>query len=96
MVFFEAPHRLDATLAAMADALRRRPAGGGLPRADQDLRGGPPRAAWRELAAWAAEGVRGEITVVVGGRAAEVAADPDDRAAGPSRSGSPRASGSRT
>ena len=47
MVFFEAPHRLDATLAAMADGVRGRPAGGGLPRADQDLRGGPPRRAAR-------------------------------------------------
>ena len=47
MVFFEAPHRLAATLAAMADGVRRRPAGGGLPRADEDLRGGPARAAGR-------------------------------------------------
>ena len=47
--------------------VRRRPAGGGLPRADQDLRGGPARPL-AELAAWAAGGVRGEITVVVAGR----------------------------
>ena len=47
LVFFEAPHRLAASLAAMARGLRRRPTGRGLPRADQDLRGGPPRTARR-------------------------------------------------
>ena len=41
-------------------------AGRGLPGADQDLRGGPP-GPLAELAAWAADGVRGEITLVVGG-----------------------------
>ena len=47
MVFFEAPHRTEAALAAMAEAFgadrRRR----GLPRADQDPRGGTPRPARR-------------------------------------------------
>ena len=47
MIFFEAPHRLDDTLAAMADGVRRRPAGRRLPRADQDVRGDPTRTAGR-------------------------------------------------
>ena len=47
MVFFEAPHRTEAALAAMAEAFGDDRAGGGLPRADQDLRGGTPRAARR-------------------------------------------------
>ena len=47
MLFFEAPHRLGVTLAAMAEAFGADPAGGGVPRAHQDLRGGTPRAARR-------------------------------------------------
>ncbi len=43
LVYFEAPHRLAATLEAMAEVLRRRPPRRRLPRADQDLRGGPAR-----------------------------------------------------
>ena len=48
-----------------------------------------------ELADWAAEGVRGEITVVVGGAAAR-SRDRRGRARPAYRSGSPPASGSRT
>ena len=47
LVYFEAPHRLDDTLAAMAEVLRRRAAGRRLPRADQDVRGGQARPAGR-------------------------------------------------
>ena len=47
LVFFESPHRTQATLAAMADAFGADRAGGGVPRADQDPRGGTPRAAGR-------------------------------------------------
>ena len=47
MVFFESPHRLADALADAAAAFGRRPAGRRLPRADQDLRGDPPRAAGR-------------------------------------------------
>jgi len=81
MIFFEAPHRLDATLAAMAQAF-----GGARPAAvcreltktyEEVRRGGLD-----ELAGWAGSGdVRGEITVVVGGAPA-VATDPDAAVAG--------------
>jgi 16S rRNA (cytidine1402-2'-O)-methyltransferase len=66
MVFFEAPHRLAATLAAMAEAFGAgRPAAvcRELTKTYEEIRRGP----LGELADWAAEGVRGEITVVVGG-----------------------------
>ncbi|MEU8197898.1 16S rRNA (cytidine(1402)-2'-O)-methyltransferase [Microbispora amethystogenes] len=73
MVFFEAPHRLRATLEAMAEAF-----GPGRPAAvcreltktyEEVRRGG-----LGELADWAAGEVRGEITLVVSGRTAEEAA----------------------
>ncbi|WP_392544507.1 16S rRNA (cytidine(1402)-2'-O)-methyltransferase [Oryzobacter telluris] len=66
MVFFEAPHRLDRALAAMAEAFGPdRPAAvcRELTKTYEEVRRGPVA----ELAAWAAEGVRGEITVVVAG-----------------------------
>ena len=47
MVFFEAPHRTEAALAAMAEAFGDDRRGGRVPRADQDPRGGTPRAARR-------------------------------------------------
>jgi 16S rRNA (cytidine1402-2'-O)-methyltransferase len=74
MVFFEAPHRLAAMLSTLAEQL-----GAGRPAAvcreltktyEEVHRGG-----LAELAQWASDGVKGEITVVVGG------ADPT-RAAG--------------
>jgi 16S rRNA (cytidine1402-2'-O)-methyltransferase len=66
MVFFEAPHRLAAALAAMAEAF-----GGDrvaavcreLTKTYEEVRRGP----LTELASWAEGGVKGEITVVVGG-----------------------------
>ncbi|MEU6718888.1 16S rRNA (cytidine(1402)-2'-O)-methyltransferase [Nonomuraea sp. NPDC046802] len=70
MVFFEAPHRLAASLEAMAEAF-----GAGRPAAvcreltktyEEVRRGG-----LGELAEWAAGGVKGEITVVVAGHVAE-------------------------
>ncbi|WP_405011890.1 16S rRNA (cytidine(1402)-2'-O)-methyltransferase [Kitasatospora sp. NBC_01539] len=66
MVFFEAPHRIAETLAAMADAFGAdRPAAvcRELTKTYEEVRRGP----LAELAAWAADGVRGEITVVVAG-----------------------------
>ena len=72
MVFFEAPHRLGATLDAMVDAL-----GANRPAAvcreltktyEETLRG-----TLAELAAWAQGEVRGEIVVVVGGAPARSA-----------------------
>ncbi len=69
MVFFEAPHRLGATLAAMADAFgAERPAAVAreLTKTYEEVRRGP----LSELAAWAADGVLGEITIVVAGASA--------------------------
>jgi 16S rRNA (cytidine1402-2'-O)-methyltransferase len=66
MVFFEAPHRLTATLEAMAAALGTdRPAAvcRELTKTYEEVRRGP----LVELAEWSAGGVRGEITLVVGG-----------------------------
>jgi 16S rRNA (cytidine1402-2'-O)-methyltransferase len=76
MIFFEAPHRLDATLAAMAEAFGAdRPAAvcRELTKTYEEVR----RGGLSELAAWAADGVRGEITIVVGGAPAAVS-DPDE------------------
>lgn len=66
MVFFEAPHRTEASLAAMADALGAdRPAAvcRELTKTHEEVR----RGGLAELAAWAADGVRGEVTIVVAG-----------------------------
>ncbi|MCK0113902.1 16S rRNA (cytidine(1402)-2'-O)-methyltransferase [Ornithinimicrobium sp. F0845] len=73
MVFFEAPHRLAATLTSMAAVLGEdRPAAvcRELTKTYEEVR----RGGLAELADWAADGVRGEITVVVSG---------SDPAAGP-------------
>jgi 16S rRNA (cytidine1402-2'-O)-methyltransferase len=86
MVFFEAPHRLAASLAAIADAFgadRRTVVCRELTKTYEEVRRGTAA----ELATWAYAGVRGEITIVVAGAdttkaelspaelAAEVAAD---------------------
>src|SRR6476646_1835803 len=66
MVFFEAPHRTEAALAAMADAFGpERPAAvcRELTKTHEEVRRGP----LRELVAWSADGVRGEVTIVVQG-----------------------------
>ncbi|MFI2753325.1 16S rRNA (cytidine(1402)-2'-O)-methyltransferase [Cellulomonas sp. P22] len=67
LIFFEAPHRLADTLAAMAEAFGpQRPAAvcRELTKTYEEVRRGP----LAELAAWASAGeVRGEIAVVVGG-----------------------------
>ncbi|MEV5510892.1 16S rRNA (cytidine(1402)-2'-O)-methyltransferase [Streptomyces orinoci] len=66
LVYFEAPHRLDDTLAAMAEVFgadRRAAVCRELTKTYEEVRRGP----LGELAAWAAEGVRGEITIVVEG-----------------------------
>jgi 16S rRNA (cytidine1402-2'-O)-methyltransferase len=77
MVFFEAPHRLSATLAAMREAFggdRRAVVCRELTKTHEEVRRGP----LAELAAWAADGVRGEVTVVVAGAPVHggAAADP--------------------
>jgi 16S rRNA (cytidine1402-2'-O)-methyltransferase len=66
MVFFESPHRLAASLADVAAAFGAdRPAAvcRELTKTHEEIR----RGGLAELATWAAEGVRGEITLVVGG-----------------------------
>ncbi|MET7441682.1 16S rRNA (cytidine(1402)-2'-O)-methyltransferase [Streptomyces sp. NPDC004082] len=76
LVYFEAPHRLDDTLAAMAEVFgegRRAAVCRELTKTYEEVRRGP----LAELAAWAAEGVRGEITVVVEGAPEKGAGDLD-------------------
>jgi 16S rRNA (cytidine1402-2'-O)-methyltransferase len=69
MVFYESPHRLAEALADAAGAFGAdRPAAvcRELTKTHEEVRRGP----LGELAAWAAEGVRGEITLVVAGAVA--------------------------
>lgn len=76
IAFFEAPHRLADTLADAVEVLGpERPAAvcRELTKTYEEVRRGP----LGDLAEWAADGVRGEITVVVAG-AAPAAADPED------------------
>ncbi len=78
MVFFEAPHRTEAALTAMAQAFgadRRAAVCRELTKTHEEVR----RGGLADLAAWAADGVRGEVTVVVEG-APEAAALPADPA----------------
>uniref|UniRef100_UPI0008499D3B 16S rRNA (cytidine(1402)-2'-O)-methyltransferase n=1 Tax=Actinacidiphila rubida TaxID=310780 RepID=UPI0008499D3B len=66
LVYFEAPHRIADALTAMAEvfgAERRAAVCRELTKTYEEVRRGP----LAELAGWAAEGVRGEITVVVEG-----------------------------
>jgi len=81
MVFFEAPHRLGASLADMATVF-----GGGrlaaicreLTKTYEEVRRGP----LHELAGWAAGGARGEVTIVLAGAAGStVDAEPGQLAA---------------
>ena len=78
MVFFEAPHRTEAALAAMRDAFGDTRAAAvcrELTKTHEEVR----RGGLAELVDWAAEGVRGEVTIVVTGAdpSAEVSNDPD-------------------
>jgi 16S rRNA (cytidine1402-2'-O)-methyltransferase len=78
MVFFEAPHRTGAALAALAEAFgddRAAAVCRELTKTHEEVRRGPLAA----LVAWAAEGVRGEVTIVVAGDTAgpDLAGDPD-------------------
>ncbi|MGW8064646.1 16S rRNA (cytidine(1402)-2'-O)-methyltransferase [Streptomyces ziwulingensis] len=66
LVCFESPHRVDDTLTAMAEVFgadRRAAVCRELTKTYEEVR----RGGLGELAAWAAEGVRGEITLVVEG-----------------------------
>ncbi len=76
LVYFESPHRLDDTLAAMAEVFgagRRAAVCRELTKTYEEVKRGP----LGELAEWAAEGVRGEITVVVEGEPEKGAEDID-------------------
>ncbi len=77
LVFFEAPHRTGATLAAMAEAFGAgRPAAvcRELTKTHEEVR----RGGLADLVGWAEAGVRGEVTIVVAGAGpARVAADAD-------------------
>ncbi|WP_040165993.1 16S rRNA (cytidine(1402)-2'-O)-methyltransferase [Microbacterium gorillae] len=76
MVFFESPQRLAASLSDVAaefGAGRRVAVARELTKLHEEVRRGTAS----ELAAWAAEGVRGEIAVVIEGAAAADVAFPD-------------------
>jgi 16S rRNA (cytidine1402-2'-O)-methyltransferase len=78
LVFFEAPHRTAAALGALAEAFGQdRPAAvcRELTKTHEEVR----RGGLGELAAWASDRVRGEVTIVVSGAVASatVATDPD-------------------
>ncbi len=78
MVFFEAPPRTEAALAAMAEALggdRAAAVCRELTKTHEEVRRGP----LDDLVSWAADGVRGEVTIVVAGAPAraEVGTDPE-------------------
>ena len=82
MVFFEAPHRTEAALRAMAEAFgpdRRGAVCRELTKTHEEVR----RSGLAALADWAADGVRGEVTLVVEGAAdrSDVPTDPDSLAA---------------
>jgi 16S rRNA (cytidine1402-2'-O)-methyltransferase len=77
MVFFEAPHRLADVLTDIAELWgTARPAAvcRELTKTYEEVRRGPVG----ELASWAAQGVRGEITLVVAGAPASVRSFTDD------------------
>jgi 16S rRNA (cytidine1402-2'-O)-methyltransferase len=66
MVFFEAPHRTQAALVAMADSFgadRQAAVCRELTKTHEEVR----RGGLGTLVAWAADGVRGEVTIVVAG-----------------------------
>jgi 16S rRNA (cytidine1402-2'-O)-methyltransferase len=72
MVFFEAPHRLARTLEAMELAFgpdRRAAVCRELTKTYEEVR----RGSLTELVAWASDGVRGEVTLVVAGATGPVA-----------------------
>ena len=76
MVFFESPHRISATLTAMAETFgpdRRAAVCRELTKTYEEVR----RGGLGELAEWAAGEVRGEISVVVGGARPRGALDTD-------------------
>ncbi|WP_405068881.1 16S rRNA (cytidine(1402)-2'-O)-methyltransferase [Kribbella sp. NBC_01510] len=80
MVFFEAPHRLTASLEAMAEAFgadRRTAVCRELTKTYEEVKRGPVA----DLVTWSKDGVRGEITVVVAGADPHKILTPEDLAA---------------
>ncbi|KAA1426096.1 16S rRNA (cytidine(1402)-2'-O)-methyltransferase [Nocardioides antri] len=76
MVFFEAPHRTGAALSAMAGTFGDDRPGAvcrELTKTYEEVRRGPVG----ELAEWAADGVRGEVTIVVAGAPPATGGDTD-------------------
>ncbi len=76
MVFFEAPHRLATMLTALAEGFGQdRPAAvcRELTKTYEEVK----RGGLGDLAAWASDGVRGEITIVVAGVSGIPAQEPD-------------------
>lgn len=72
MVFFESPHRIGATLAAMARAFgpgRQGAVCRELTKTYEEVRRGP----LADLADWAAHGLRGEISIVIAGATPQTA-----------------------
>ncbi|HEX2177007.1 MAG TPA: 16S rRNA (cytidine(1402)-2'-O)-methyltransferase [Nocardioidaceae bacterium] len=79
MVFFEAPHRTAAALSAMAESFgagRRAAVCRELTKLHEEVR----RGTLAELGEWASDGVRGEVTIVVGGHVPRGPAEYDDEA----------------
>jgi 16S rRNA (cytidine1402-2'-O)-methyltransferase len=77
MVFFEAPHRTEAALGAMAQVFgadRRAAVARELTKTHEEVR----RGGLADLVDWAGQGVRGEVTIVVEGapQTADVPTDP--------------------
>ncbi len=76
LVFFEAPHRTAAALTAMAAAFggdRAAAVCRELTKTYEEVR----RGGLADLAAWAASGVRGEVTIVVSGAVSTVSVETD-------------------
>jgi len=77
LVFFEAPHRTAAALGAMAEAWGGERAAAvcrELTKTHEEVRRGP----LAELTAWAEDGVRGEVTIVVAGADPRAGVPTDD------------------
>ena len=94
LVFFESPHRTEASLAALAEAFGAdRPAAvcRELTKTHEEVVRGP----LGELAAWAADGVRGEVTLVVAGRTGPAPGPSTRGPRGAARAGRGRGAGRR-
>jgi 16S rRNA (cytidine1402-2'-O)-methyltransferase len=81
LVFFESPRRIAATLAELAGAFghdRRAAACRELTKTYEEIR----RGTLQELAEWAAEGVLGEVTLVIAGASAGARSSPTEAGTG--------------